>query len=121
MQVFNLGMWLVFRCQALGNHDFQFLLDEKDNNHIIVGAGIFEKFDYLAMKQHLLAKTTLLNRCRSKLVKKFGLYWFQELSEKDWKEQIPNVLQLRQDITSEKDLLDLVCREQEVYDFHGAP
>jgi len=69
-------MWLCFKCEALGAHDYSFLLDEPVNQHIIVGVGIFEKFDYVSMKQYMLEKCVLINKCQSKLVKKFGLFWF---------------------------------------------
>ena len=29
-------------------------------------------------------KTTQLHKCRSKLVKKFGIYWWQRMSEEEW-------------------------------------
>lgn len=54
MQIFNLGMKIVFKCQPLGLHDWSFLLDNDDNHHIIVVVGIFEKFDYVSMKMHIM-------------------------------------------------------------------
>ena len=76
MYLFNTIMWLVFKCEALGNHDYSFLLDDSTNNHMIVGVGIFEKFDFISMKAYMLEKCTLVNKCQSKLVKKLGLFWF---------------------------------------------
>lgn len=94
LQIFCFFMSITMGCNSLGNHDFQFLLDEKDNNHLIVGAGVFEKFDYISFKQHLINKTQYINRCRSKLVKMFGLYWFKEMGEDEWKEHIHKVVTL---------------------------
>ena len=80
-KIFKLFMWVAFKCEALGNHDFSFLLDQADNQHIIVGAGIIEKFDFVTMKQYCLEKCMALDKCQSKLVKKCGLYWFQKMTE----------------------------------------
>ncbi len=49
-------MWWMHDCEVLGNHDYSFLFDTKDNVNNIVAVGIFEKFDYLTMKAYLLKK-----------------------------------------------------------------
>ena len=49
--------------------------------HIIMGVGIIEKYDFISMKQYMLEKCVQLDKCQSKLVKKFGLFWFQKMGE----------------------------------------
>lgn len=63
-----------------------------------MGVGFFEKFDYLSMKEHHINKSQYIDKCRSKLVKQFGLYWFQKMSDEEWKEFAPNLVELRQDV-----------------------
>lgn len=101
----------MFKYEALGAHDYSFLLDEEVNQHIIVGVGIFEKFDYLSMKQYMLKKCTLINKCQSKLVKQFGLFWFKQMSDEEWAQHTKNVVRLVQDITTEKELADFAVKE----------
>ena len=64
------------RCESTGYHDYSFLLDIQGNNHIIMGVGIFEQFDFVTMKNHLLNRALNIDKCKSNLVKKFGTYWF---------------------------------------------
>ena len=70
-------MWLTMSMEVLGNHDYSFLLDDEKNQHIIVAVGIFEKFDYVTMKNYMFEKCSLTNKCSSKLVKKFGFFWYK--------------------------------------------
>ena len=121
LRLFNGLMWVVFKCEALGAHDYSFLLDEQHNQHIIIGVGIFEKFDYISMKQYMLEKANKLDKCQSKLVKKFGLFWFQKLTDEEWKTQQKNVVRLEQNITSDQELKDFVTKEQSTYDFYDMP
>ena len=72
---------IVFNCEALGGFDAIFLLDDKKNIANIVGVIFFEEFEFESMKEYLLMKTTELHKCRSKLVKKFGIYWWKRMSE----------------------------------------
>ena len=54
---------LVFDCEAIGLHDYSFLLDDDLNVHMIVAVGIFEKFDYITMKSYMIKKTDMINKC----------------------------------------------------------
>ena len=64
-------------CEGLGPFDAVFLLDDKKNYSNIVGFLQFEKFEFESMRDYLLDKTANIHKCRSKLVKWFGIYWFQ--------------------------------------------
>ena len=76
MTLFGFLMYITTGCEMLGLHDTSFLLDDDVNQHTIVAVGIFEKFDYVTMKNYLIGKTDVIDKCQSKLVKKFGLYWY---------------------------------------------
>lgn len=121
MQFFYLIMSVAFRCEPLGNHDFQFLLDEDTNAHTIIGVGFFEKFDYISMKNYMIEKSEKIDKCRSKLVKKFGLFWFQKMDEHEWTMGTKKVFPLIQDINTEEDLKKFVCKEQANYDMFDQP
>lgn len=49
-----------------------------------MGTLFFEKFEFEDMRDYLMERTCLLHKCRSKLVKKFGLWWFQRMSLEEW-------------------------------------
>ena len=85
LTIFNTIMWVTIKCEALGYHDYSFLLDDDVNQHTIVAVGIFEKFDYVTMKNYLREKTNVIHKCQSKLVKKFGMFWYQKMTEEEWK------------------------------------
>ena len=87
MRAFNLVMYYGFDCEALGELDQVFLHENPDNCHIIVGAAFFEKFDFITMKNHIMSKVENLHKCRAKLVKKFGLYYFQKMGPAEWSEK----------------------------------
>ena len=121
VRVFNAYMWITMKCEALSNHDYSFLLDEKVNQHIIIVVGIFEKFDYLSMKNFMLEKAVIIDKCQSKLIKKFGLFWHQKMSDEEWKLNSKNVLKLEQNVHGEEELREFVIKEQSNYDFYDLP
>lgn len=121
MRIFNQGMWIIYRCQALTHHDCSFLYDVNTNNHTIIVAAEFEKFDYLSMKTHLLSKAALVKKCKSILVKKLGLFWMKELDDEEWRKQMGNVVRLQQNVTSPEELREFALKENESYDFYEAP
>ncbi len=53
------------------------------------------------MKNYLIEKTSTLNKGRSKLAKRFGIYWFQKMSEKEWNEKKSDVFVEAENIHSE--------------------
>jgi hypothetical protein len=101
-QVFNQFMWIAFRCEALFFHDYSFLLEEEVNRHMIIGIGIFEQFDYLSMKTFILDKAAKVHKGRSNLVKKCGVYWYQEMTEEQWSLRKGGVVELKEGINSDE-------------------
>lgn len=77
-------MWMAFKLEAVGNLDYSLMLDDNDNTHNIVGAAVFEKFDFISMRKHILSKTESLNKCQSKLVLKYGQYWYQKMDKQEF-------------------------------------
>ena len=109
---FNWYMNYFFGFEALHFHDYAFLLQDEVNNHAIMGAGILEKFDYVNFKAYILEKAAKLHKCKAKLVKKFGVFWYQKMSEAEWKAAGNYVVQLGPtDVRSEQELKDFVCLE----------
>ena len=100
--LFDVVMWYTAGCEALGPFDAIFLLDDERNVSNVVGALTFEKFEFERMRDHLLKKTEDLHRCRSKLVKKFGIYWFQRMTEEEWAKNKDVVIVHVKDIHNEK-------------------
>ena len=70
-------MMVAFNYEALGSFDSFFLLDDSKHVSNEIGVLYFEKFEYERMKMYLESKTKNFHKCRSKLVKKFGLHYFK--------------------------------------------
>jgi hypothetical protein len=51
---------------------------------MIIGIGIFEQFEYLSMKTFILEKAAKVHKGKSNLVKKCGVYWYQEMGSAEW-------------------------------------
>lgn len=115
-------MYLVFRCEALSFHDYSFLLDVEENNHTIVGVAVFEQFDYVNIKTHILEKLQNIHKCKSSLVKRLGVYWFQEMSDAEWGSIKGSLFRQEDNVHTDAELNDLVCKEQAIYeDFRNRP
>ena len=47
------------------------------------------------MQKNLIAKLAQIHKCKAKIVKKFGTYWYTNLTEKEWddcKEDVVTIL-----------------------------
>jgi hypothetical protein len=119
--VLNSCMWTMFKCEALNAHDYSFLLEEKNNSHTIMGAGVFEKFEFEPMKKYLLEKAEHIHKCKSKLVKKFGVFWYQLMTDEEWKQAAEYLVVEKTGIKSAQELRECVCEEQANYDFYERP
>ena len=53
------------------------------------------------MKEYLMKKTEEMHKCRSKLVKKFGIYWFKKMTPEEWAQKKDDVVVLINDIHNE--------------------
>jgi len=118
---FNSFVWATFKCEALNAHDYSFLLEEKNNSHTIMGAGVFEKFEFEPMKKYLLEKAVHVHKCKSKLVKKFGVFWYQLMTDEEWKQAAEYLVVEKTGIKSQRELRECVCTEQANYDFYDRP
>ena len=49
-----------------------------------VGAIFYDKFDGEEWKANLQNKLAHIHRCKAKIVRKFGSYWFQEMTDEEW-------------------------------------
>jgi hypothetical protein len=50
----------------------------------MIGCSIFETFRFEEMKEHILDKTNVMHKCRSKLVSYFGLWFFERMEIQEW-------------------------------------
>ena len=110
-------MYYGFNCEALGELDMVFTHESADNCHIMVGALFLEKFDYFTMREHILRKSEKFDKFQSRLVKKFGLYFFQKMSQEEWAIKQKDVVIHNTEVQSEKELNDLMCREMQNNNF----
>ena len=75
-RLFEELMNLVLNCEALSLYDSILMQDDQKNISNIVGTMFFEKFQWEEMRDYLMTRTGLVHKCRSKLVKRFGIWWF---------------------------------------------
>ena len=68
----------------MGIFDEVFFLDDRLNNSNIVAALYIDEFKFDSMRDYLINKSEGLHKCRSKVVKRFGVYWFLKMSDKEW-------------------------------------
>jgi len=93
-----------FKCETLRSFDTISLFDNPGNLMNIVGLTRFEKFEFEDMKQYLIDRTANLSRCRHKLVKYFGIWYFKKISDEEFKSRIDFFVQKKEGITSDKEL-----------------
>ena len=117
----NHFMWTTYRCEALNAHDYSFLMEESANSHTIVGVGVFEKFEFESTKKYLLAKAADVHKCKSKLVKRFGVFWYQLMTEEEWKEAADYLVVEGPPIKSQQELRERACEAQANYEFYDKP
>lgn len=104
-------MLLVFKYEALGPFDALFLLDDPKNISNIVACCYIEPFEFDSMKRHLLKKLDKLHKCRSKLVKFLGLWWFKEMDDVEWLAKQEYAIVQKTGIHTEKALIDYMAEE----------
>ena len=76
LTIFSKFMYVAFNCEMLDSFDMVMLLDSPSNLSNMVGVCFFEPFEFDKMKEHMLSKTHLMHKCRSKLVMKLGIWFF---------------------------------------------
>ena len=76
MVLFDCIMYYVFGLESLSPFDAVFLLNDHKNMANMIGALFFETFEYESMQKYLEEKSSKVHKCRSKLVKKLGLWYF---------------------------------------------
>lgn len=78
---------------------------------MILAMAFVEKFDYIPMREHFNKKIADIHKCKSQLVKMFGMQFFQELTEKEWEEKSKKVFVCVDDITDEKALKEFMVEQ----------
>ena len=84
MTIFIYLIMFIYNCEDLKPFDAIFLLDDPVNQCNVSGVVQFEKFEYQEMVQYLEQKTAVTHKGRSKLVKRFGMFWNQTLTVEEW-------------------------------------
>ena len=93
------------------------LLNDDDKNLSNLVACIFsEPYEYISMKKFLIKRTEDIHRCRNKLVKKFGMYYFQQMTEEEWEQKKTAFVTMRTGIHTADDLNKLMLDETQVRD-----
>ena len=113
---FEQFMLTFFKCEGLGAFDSIFLLDDKKSYSNILGCMMFEDFEFESMRDYLFLKTENLHKCRSKLVKVFGINFFQQMSENEWNLKKDQVIVHKMNIHTDEELVAFMCEQQGIRD-----
>jgi len=113
-RIFDWLMFVILDCEALYGFDSIFLLDDRKNIANIVGTLFFEEFEYEEMKQYLIEKTGPLHKCRSKLVNKFGIWWWKKMGEEEFRKKQEAIVVEVKDVHTEDQLLKFMCDEERI-------
>jgi hypothetical protein len=109
-------MSILANCEGLSPYDSLLLLDDEKCITNIVGTLFFEKFEFEEMKVYLEERTKDLNKCRSKLVKRFGIWWFQRMSSEEWDTKRHDVFTKVEGIHTPDELNKFMCKEEKTRD-----
>ena len=110
-KVFYLIMLHFKECESLGPFDEMYFFDTEKHMANYVGTTFFDPFEFESMRDYLFAKTENIHKSRSKVVKKFGQYWFKKMSKKEWDAKKSKVIQ-RVDHVHNKDQLVEFMKQQ---------
>ena len=102
-------MFIFADCEALPAYDSIFLQDDEKVICNIVGTVFFEKFEYEEMRDYLMERTCLLHKCRSKLSKKFGIWWYQRMTKEEWDSKKSEVFVKVEGIHTKEQLNKYMC------------
>ena len=105
----NQMMFILADCEGLTPYDSLLLQDDTKCISNIVGTLFFEKFEFEEMRDYLMERTSLLHKCRSKLVKKFGIWWFQRMSLEEWNSKKADVFTKVEGIHTAEQLNKYMC------------
>jgi len=104
-------MYHVWDCEALKAYDSVFMLDDKKNIMNIIGSLIFEEFEFESMSKYLVAKVETVHKCRHKLAKYFGVYWYQRMEDKEWNEKKKSICVLVENVHTDEELCEYMCKQ----------
>ena len=71
-------------CEVVKPFDELYFCDDDFSISNVVMTLYFEEFEFETMRDTIFKNTEDIHRCRSKVVMRFGQYWFQKMSEKEW-------------------------------------
>jgi len=115
-QIFDYGynkiLHLFFGLEPLVTYDMIMLQDDDLNKTTVIGAALFEKFDYREMQKWILERSKDLPRARHRLYKFMGNWYFKKIPDEEFKEMEDWFIKEVNGIHTEKELAEFMCQEQ---------
>jgi hypothetical protein len=62
------------------------------------------------MSTYLTQKAETIHKCRHKLGKHFGTYWYQKMEDKEWNEKKKFICELVEDVHTDEQLCEYMCK-----------
>ena len=66
------------------------------------------------MKKALIKNTEDVHKCRSKVVMKFGQYWFQKMGSKEWDQKKNKCFVKVEDVHTDKELVEFMTKLMQI-------
>lgn len=92
------------------------MLDDPMNISNCLGCLEFDSYDAEEMKSYLLARVGEIHRCRSKLTKIFGLWWFETMEDEEWNKKKKHIVTIKEGIQNEAQLFAFIEGEMTIRD-----
>jgi len=100
---------MCFGCETLRSFDTLALYDDPKNLMNITGLTRFDKFEFEDMKKYIIEKTANLSRCRHKLVKYFGVWYFKKMTDEEFNSRLDFFVEKKEGIKSDKELAQFMA------------
>lgn len=102
--------------EPMSLYDALMMIDTPVSRANIIGATRFEKYEADEMRTYLEERLAKLPRCRSKVYKLCGVWWFKKMSEKEYDSKKDAIFKTVDNVHTDKQLNEFMCQEQKVRD-----
>lgn len=86
--------------------------DNEGNWTNIIGVLRFEKLEYEGVRQLIFERLKNVGRCRSKMIKLFGIWYFKRMDDEEFESKKDVVVRKLEGIHTDLQLSEWMCKEQ---------
>ena len=101
----------LFGLETPGVYDRIMMEDSEGNWTNVIGATRFEKLEFESLRDAILDRLEHVHRCRSKMVKIFGVWYFKRMENEEFDRKKDVIVQRIDGIHTDKELSEWLCQE----------